>query len=269
MTERTIDAAIDGPIALDLELAAGTIHIDCGPHNFMARVTIKTAADSGPSVNAVHDAVVERHVRHLGIRIAGSSGGSGGVFISGNNYGSISTGSGMTVIQSGGATHISGGGRVFVDGVEVTGTGDRSSAATPIEVWAYLPAGSSAKVKTKSADTYTSGHLDQLDYAANSGDLYAASVGDLDTGTSSGTVQVDEVTGLMLINASSGSIRIARYSGTGNAMVSASSGSISIAATPQSRGRLRASTSSGSIRLTGTAHLDVRHNVSSGSVHIS
>lgn len=56
MTERTITSTTPGPIALVLELAAGTIHIDCGPHNFEARVIVKTTATSGPSADAIRAA---------------------------------------------------------------------------------------------------------------------------------------------------------------------------------------------------------------------
>lgn len=268
MTERTITPITRGPIALVLELAAGTIRIDSGPHIGTARVVVKAAAESGPSADAVRDATVERINRHLEVRIASDAGDFGSVVMSGNGI-RVSGGNGMTVVQSGGSTHISGGGRVFVNGVEVGATGDRGSAPSPIEVWAYLPAGSSAKVKTKVADTYTSGHIDQLDFTASFGNLSAASVGDLDASVSSGSVRVADVTGSLFVNASSGSIRVSRYSGSGGAVVSASSGSIDVAATPQSSGRLKASASSGSIRLAGTAHLKVSHHVSSGSVRIS
>jgi hypothetical protein len=270
MTERTITSTAPGPIALALDLAAGTIHIDCGPHNFEARVTIKTTATSGPSADAIRDATVKQDNRRLAVKVASPAGSGGGVFIGGDNHGSISVGgiSGMTVIQSGGSTHISGGGRVFVNGVEVGAPGDQSCAATPIEIWAYLPAGSAADVKTKAADAYTTGHLGSLDYEASSGSLHAASVGELDAGCSSGGVSVEEVTGGLSVTASSGSVRVGAYSGS-NAVVTASSGSISLHATRQATGRLRVTASSGSIRLTGTSHLDVRHRVSSGSVRIS
>lgn len=252
MAERTFTASAAGPIHFNLDLAAGAIHIDSGPHVTTAHVTIKTNADTGPSAEAIRTAAIEQNNRNLSIRIKVPAGAAmgGGIFV-----------------QSAGSVCITGD-RVFVNGVEVS-SGAASGGSSPIEVWAYLPVGSAAEVATKTASTYTSGHLDRLSYQASSGSLYAASVGELDASTSSGGIDVTEVTGEMSVMASSGSIRVEEYSGAGPSTVSASSGSITVRATARSRGRLNASASSGSIRLLGTAHLDVRHRVSSGSVRIS
>ncbi|MFJ6750715.1 DUF4097 family beta strand repeat-containing protein [Streptomyces sp. NPDC091266] len=270
MTERTIPVDASGPIALDLSLNTGSIRVTVDPSLKQARVVLKTEATSGPSADAIRDTAVSLNGQDLKVRVPDVGGAMGGstTIRMGNSTMTFSGGSGVQVV--GGNVYVSGntGGKVFVNGREVTATGPAGDGATPITAEVHLPAQSVALVTTHSADTTVRGKLARLDYAGTSGALVADRIGDLDAMATSGSVMVNEVTGSLDANLTSGSLGIGAYSGPA-ARLNVTSGSVRMAATEQATGRLTVNVTSGSARITGAAHLNVRRRVTSGHVQIS
>ncbi|MFF7022251.1 DUF4097 family beta strand repeat-containing protein [Streptomyces klenkii] len=270
MTERTIPVAAFGPIALDLTMNAGSIRIVVDPTLEQAHVVLKTEATSGPSADAIRDTAVDLNGQNLTISVpdvAGSTGGNTTVRIGGNLM-TFSGGSGVQIV--GGNVHINGhgGGKIFVNGQEVTTTGASGSAVTPISAVVHLPAGSMAMVSTHTATTLVTGTLTRLEYDATSGVLTADRIGELDARVTSGSVTVGEVTGSLYVGLTSGNLGIGAYSGS-DARLNLTSGNVRMAATAQATGRLTVNATSGCARITGAAHLNVRRHVTSGYVQIS
>ncbi|MFE7611650.1 DUF4097 family beta strand repeat-containing protein [Streptomyces celluloflavus] len=270
MTERTIPVDVFGPITLDLLMFAGGIRVVVDPMLKQARVVLKTEATSGPSADAIRDTAVSLNGRKLRVHVpdaAGSVSGSTTVRMGGSTM-TFSGGSGVQVV--GGNVYVSGnsGGKVFINGREVTATGAAGDAATPITAEVRLPAKSVVLITTHTADTVITGTLARLEYIATSGSLVADRVGDLDVSATSGSVIVNEVTGPLDANITSGNLGIGAYSGH-DARLNLTSGNVQVAATAQATGRLAVNATSGCARITGASHLNVRRRVTSGYVQIS
>ena len=110
-----------------------------------------------------------------------------------------------------------------------------------LQVWATVPTGSRAVVRTGSADVRTSGRLASANLQTGSGDVELAEV----TGTGSGDVQVDHARGRVVAKAASGNIVIEKADD--DLQLNSASGDVEV-------GRLRSgevavSTASGSVRL--------------------
>lgn len=270
MTERTIPVDTFGPIALDLSMNAGSIRIVVDPTLKQASVVLKTEATSGPSAEAIHDTAARLQGQNLRVRVPDIAGGmSGSTTISvGGNTMTFSGGSGVQIV--GGNIHISGhsGGKVFINGREVTAAGRSGDAVTPISAVVHLPIGSTVLISTHTADTVVTGELARLEYNGTSGSLTAARVGELDARISSGSVIVGDVTGSLDVDLTSGNLGIGAYSGS-DARLSLTSGNVRMAATPQATGRLSVTATSGCARITGASHLNVRRRVTSGYVQVS
>ncbi|OPG10359.1 hypothetical protein B1R27_03180 [Streptomyces sp. GKU 895] len=269
MTERTIPVDVIGPIAVDLTMNTGGIRVVVDPALKQAQVVLKTEATSGPSADAIRDTAVRLNGQNLSIRVPDLAGGFGGstTIRTGRNTVTFS-GGGVQIV--GGNVYVSGhgGGKVFVNGREVTATGPAGEAVTPITAELHLPAKSVMLIRTHSADTVVRGTLARLEYDGTSGTLAADRVGDLDATITSGSVIVCEVTGPIDVNLTSGNLNIGAYSGH-DARLTLTSGNVQMAATAQATGRLSVNATSGYARITGAAHLDVRRRVTSGSVQIS
>jgi hypothetical protein len=270
MTERIIPVDVVGPIALDLAMNTGSIRVVVDPELKQARMVLTTEATSGPSADAIRDTTVSLTGQNLRVRvpdIAGGMGGSTTIRVGGNTM-TFSGGNGVQIVN--GNVHITGhgGGKVFVNGREVTATGPAGDAVTPISAVVYLPARSVAAIGTHSANTVVAGTLARLEYDGNSGTLTAERVGDLEAVVTSGSVIVGEVSGPLDINLTSGSVNVGAYSGH-LARLNLTSGSVRMAATAQATGRLSVNATSGSVRITGAGHLNVRRRVTSGHVQIS
>ncbi|UNO42445.1 DUF4097 family beta strand repeat-containing protein [Streptomyces sp. MST-110588] len=261
MTERIIPVDTSGPIALDLTMNAGSIRIAVDPALKQARVVLMTKAASGPSADAIRNTAVSLNGQYLKVRVPDVAGAMGGTTI---RVG----GSGVQIV--GGNVYVSGnsGGKVFINGREVTATGPAGSAATPVTATVHLPAKSVALIITDIADTVVTGTLVRLEYDGVSGALAAERVGDLEVTVTSGSVIVNEVTGSLDANLTSGNLSIGAYSGNA-ARLNLTSGNVQMAATSQATGRLTVSVTSGRARITGTSRLNVRRRVTSGYVHIS
>jgi DUF4097 and DUF4098 domain-containing protein YvlB len=271
MTERTIPVAAFGPIALDLTMNAGTIRVVVDPMLKQAQVVLKTEATSGPSADAIRDTAVSLNGQNLKVRVpdvAGGTGGSTTIRVGGNTM-TFAGGSGVQIVN--GNVHVTGhgGGKVFVNGREVTATGPAGDAVTPITAVIHLPARSEALISTHTAQTVVTGDaLARLEYDGTSGALTAERVGDLDATVTSGSVIVGDVTGSLDVNLTSGNLGIGAYSGH-DARLNVTSGNVRMAATPQATGRLTVGATSGNVRVTGAAHLNVRRRVTSGYVQIN
>ncbi|OAR26023.1 hypothetical protein A8W25_11065 [Streptomyces sp. ERV7] len=270
MTERIIPVDVVGPIALDLTMATGSIRVVVDPALKQARMVLTTEATSGPSADAIRDTTASLTGQNLRVRVPDVAGGMSGstTIRMGGNTMTFSGGNGVQIIN--GNVHISGhgGGKVFVNGREVTATGPAGEAVTPISAVVHLPARSVAAISTHSANTVVTGTLARLEYDGTSGRLTAERVGDLEAVVTSGSVTVGEVSGLLDINLTSGSVNVGAYSGH-HARLNLTSGSVRMAATSQASGRLSVNATSGSVRVTGAAHLNVRRRVTSGHVQIS
>jgi hypothetical protein len=270
MTERIIPVDVAGPIALALTMNAGAIRVVVDPMLKQAQVVLKTEATSGPSADAIRDTAVSLNGQNLTVRVpdvAGGTGGSTTISVGGNTM-TFSGGSGVQIV--GGNVHISGhgGGKVFINGREVTPTGPTGDAVTPITAEVRLPARSEALISTHTAQTIVTGDLARLEYDGASGALTAERVGDLDATVTSGSVIVGDVTGSLDVNLTSGNLGIGAYSGH-DARLNLTSGNVRMAATSQATGRLTVSATSGCARITGASHLNVRRRVTSGYVQIS
>lgn len=270
MTERIIPVDVIGPIALDLTMNTGSIRVVVDPSLKQAHMVLTTEATSGPSADAIRDTTVSLTGQNLRVRVpdvAGSVSGSTTIRVGGNTM-TFSGGNGVQIIN--GNVHITGhgGGKVFVNGREVTATGSAGDAVTPISAVVHLPARSVAAINTHSANTVVTGTLARLEYDGTSGTLTAERVGDLEAVVTSGSVIVGEVSGPLDINLTSGNLNVGAYSGH-DARLNLTSGSVRMAATAQATGRLSVNATSGSVRVTGAGHLHVRRRVTSGHVQIS
>ncbi|MFG2731498.1 DUF4097 family beta strand repeat-containing protein [Streptomyces canus] len=270
MTERIIPVGVVGPIALDLTMNSGSIRVVVDPALKQARMVLTTEATSGPSADAIRDTTVSLIGQNLRVRVpdvAGGMGGSTTIRVGGNTM-TVSGGNGVQIV--GGNVHITGhsGGKVFVNGREVTASGPAGDAITPITATIHLPAKSVVAISTNSANTVVTGTLARLEYDGTSGTLTAERVGDLEARVTSGSVIVGEVSGPLNLNLTSGNVNVGAYSGH-HARLNLTSGNVRMAATSQASGRLSVNATSGNVRVTGAGHLDVRRRVTSGHVQIS
>nr|WSZ14603.1 DUF4097 domain-containing protein [Streptomyces canus] len=270
MTERTIPVDAFGPIALDLTMNAGTIRVVVDPALKQAHMVLKTEATSGPSADAIRDTAVSLTGQNLRVRVPDVAGGTGGstTIRMGNSTMTFSGGSGVQIIN--GNVHVTGhgGGKVFVNGREVTASGPAGDAVTPITATIHLPAKSVVAISTNSANTVVTGTLARLEYDGTSGSLAAERIGELDATVTSGSVTVGDVSGPLDLNLTSGNVNVGAYSGH-HARLNLTSGNVRMTATSQATGRLVVNATSGCARITGAAHLNVRRRVTSGDVQIS
>ncbi|MBT2675170.1 DUF4097 family beta strand repeat protein [Streptomyces sp. ISL-14] len=271
MTERILPVDVIGPIALDLTMNTGSIRVVVDPTLKQARIVLTTEATSGPSADAIRDTTVSLTGQNLRVRVPDIAGGMGGgstTIRMGGNTMTFSGGNGVQIVN--GNVHITGhgGGKVFVNGREVTATGPAGDAVTPISAVVHLPARSVAAISTHSANTVVTGTLARMEYDGTSGMLTAERLGDLEAVVTSGSVIVGEVSGPLDINLTSGNVNVGAYSGH-DARLNLTSGNVRMAATAQATGRLSVNATSGSVRVTGAGHLNVRRRVTSGHVQIS
>lgn len=270
MTKRTIPMAAFGPIALDLMMHNGTIHLAVDPTLKQARVELTTDAESGPSADAIRDTDVSLTGQNLTVRVPDTVGGMAGsttVSVNGNTM-TFSGGNGVQI--NGGNIHVSGHGRgkVFINGRQVTADGPAGPTLTPITLTAYLPARSVALISTHTAMTVVTGELARLDFDATSASLTAERIGELDATITSGKVLVSDVTGSLTANVTSGYFGVGAYSGH-DARLNLTSGQARMAATSKASGRLSVGITSGQAYITGAAHLNVRRRATSGYVQVS
>lgn len=255
MTTRTIPIEATDPVALDLAMNAGIIRITVSPTVKHGHVTLRTAADTGPSADAVRDATAVLDGQKLTVRVP-DNGPSGGVTFHGGGVVVTGSMSNVSIIN----------GRVFSNGREIT-PGDQVSNP-PVTAEIHLPPQSSARLMTQSASTEITGSMTRLEYDASSGRLTADHVGDLDAVLSSGELCIGQVTGTLDVTITSGNVSIGVYSGT-DARLHLTSGNVRMHTSPEASGKLSVNTTSGYVNITGASHLNVRRRVTSGHVRIS
>lgn len=261
MTTRTIPIETTRPLALDLAMNAGIIRITVSPTAKHGLVTLKADAETGPSADAVRDAIVDLDGQKLKIRVP-DTGPNGGVTLRGgvafHGGGVVVTGSmsNVSVIN----------GRVFSNGREITPSDPVGSPPVTAEI--HLPPQSSAKIMTQSASTDITGSLDRLEYDASSGQLTADRVGDLDAVLASGELVIGQVAGTLDVTLTSGSVNVGAYIGH-DARLHLTSGSVRMHTSPEASGKLSVNVTSGYANITGAGHLNIRRRVTSGHVQIS
>lgn len=159
---------------------------------------------------------------------------------------------GTTIIQSGGSVYMSGGiqvghfggGRVVVNGVDVTSL---VNAATPepLRARVFLPAGSSLSAGISAGAIRTTGILAAVSASTASADLEVDEVGILQARAASGDIYAGRVTGHASMSTASGDITVGEAFGAIDA--SAASGDITVHAGSVA---VTARAASGDIRVT-------------------
>lgn len=183
-TTRTIRAEQPGPAVLDVDTQSTTLDVTVDPNRSHAELTLRTHDDTGPSADAINDAAAWANGDQIVCKVRYS--GSGAVFIAGSNYSSVVIGSGT----------------VMVNGRVVTGGG----GASPIQMAARVPAGSSIRFRSQSGDLEASGALRAVKADTQSGDISVGTVGEMQASTQSGDVSVGELVGYAELKTMSGDV---------------------------------------------------------------
>ncbi|MGW7460999.1 DUF4097 family beta strand repeat-containing protein [Streptomyces sp. NPDC054797] len=289
---RTLTAPQAGPTTIDARLlgAHGTVVIRTDPTVTAATVVIRTADENGPSADAVRDASLHwdargaliAHVKGHSTQGSGTmtvTRGGGVIQVVGHNYGVITGSVTGMVINDGG---------VYVGGQRVDGRHGLANLpdASPIEITAVVPEGSSVLVRTQSADVLATGAFVAVAATTQSGEISVpGKVEQVTASTQSGAIDVENSPNIHVQTASgairlgrtdvaeattmSGAIRIDDFGGTGQ--LNSMSGSIRVHAT--AGGNITAKTMSGSVTVTATEqaqadNLDVNANSMTGAVRI-
>lgn len=245
----------EGPVILELTQSMGEVTIQVDANILCASVTVRTDDTEGESAKAVRTAHLSQSGDRLHVLVQGGAGG-GGTVISGNS-----------VTFSGGISLGGIGGRVIINGVDMTET-LKKNAPSEVRTLVSLPPGSEAYISGGSSKVRVKGHLKGLDVSLASGSLAADSVETLVLKTASGSAEVGTVTGRMDATVASGSLDVVSYQGP-HGLLTVASGSAHVNADKKATGRFSVNVASGSARLTGASHLDVRKYVSSGSCRVS
>lgn len=293
MPTRTLTAEQSGPISIDATLlgAGGIVTVRTDRTRNAAEITIRTADESGTSADTVRDADLRWDPRgSLVARVQGKGGttiaNGGGVFIAGNNYGGVqqvvSNNYGSMIAVSAGDLNIPGGRYQFNSG----GTVNMVLGASPVEIIALVPEGSSVIARTQSADviadgTFASvaantqsgdvrapGQASQVTANTQSGDISADNSPSIHATTQSGDIRLGR-TDVVEASTMSGDVTVGDFGGT--AQLKSTSGDIRVHAT--AGGDITAKTMSGDVTVSATEqaqndNLDVRANSMSGSVRI-
>lgn len=157
-----------GPVTLHIETQAADVQVVSDARISGSLIELSTPDHSGPAVDAIRRARFRDHGNELHLTLREGQTGHN-VTIGGNNYGSISTGGGMTIVNG-----------VVIGGV-VSG---------PITVRAMLEPGSAVVVKTMSGDITTRG------------------VNTVRAQTMSGDIEADGITNTSSLKTMSGDIRV-------------------------------------------------------------
>jgi hypothetical protein len=219
LTARNLTAATTGPIVVDAALLrhAGRVVVRADPMCKQATLTIQTADEDGPSADAVRSASLRQTPDGVETSVRGNGSSSGGVTISGGNFGVVSTGRGVTVngMQIGSMA----GGDVYVNGVRISGAGGNinvSQGASPIEITAVVPEGCTLRGRTDSADIEATGQLNRVDATSVSGDVSIDRADNIKAKTTSGDVHLGR-TELVSAHSVSGDVTIDDFGGSARA----------------------------------------------------
>jgi hypothetical protein len=259
-TQRTLTATTIGPVCPDIVSASGTVDVVVDPGLRHARVVVRTDNDDGPTADAVRDTVLrERIVRgapviEIHVPEPAGAGSSPGVRIGNMTIGAMSGVVGGTTTM-------------WIDGVRVASTSTGASTGE-ITIEVRLPAYSSLRARTTSADLRITGHLQTLGATTVSGDVRADIVDTLAARSTSGTIRANRVTDRLDAVTVSGAIAVGSYGG-GEFTARTTSGDITVTAGPTARGVLAATSVSGDIHTRdtrATTRLDVHARTVSGDI---
>ncbi|MEU9872213.1 DUF4097 family beta strand repeat-containing protein [Actinomadura sp. NPDC048021] len=254
MTTSTLTTTRSGPVALSIYLPAGDIRVIADPSRTLAEITV-TAHGQDP---AVHDAVRDADLRSedstgaLTVAVHPPAGGAiivgGTQTITGNtastivqSFGDIPAGVTVTgaVLNGNGMVSI-GGGRVTVNGVEVTGG---TVPGGRVQITARVPEGTTVAAHTRSASLECAGEVAAVDFTSTSGDLYVGGVGALRATTTSGDIRAAVVDGAAVARSVSGDVYLGRAD---DVTASTTSGDVTV---NDFAGRAEVATVSGDVRV--------------------
>ncbi len=212
-TTRTLTAKQGGPITLTAKSLALFVTTETDPTLTHAEITIATTDDTGPSADAVNNAIIRDTGSEITIDIPNQ-----GVSIGGGGMQFNSFSGGGVIIGNGGVVNIGGGvvigdmvaGNVYIGGKRVSGGSAVVIPPTsPITVTAKLPANSRLNVSSTSGDTRTIGHLDHVMVDSKaSGDIFCDQVNTVQVNTISGDINVNHVMRSARLKTVSGDIAV-------------------------------------------------------------
>ena len=254
--------------ALDLRLPVGHARVTVDPVATDITVTLSTANDAGPSVDAIGDAIAHcdagRFTVHVPDIAASVIGGGVHTVVTGGNH----AGGGLFVSQSVGTVYGEMNGIVFNGGRVVSAGFGSAVTASPIDAEVTVPAGTVLSYSGTSASLTVTGHLIALQFKTVSGRLRLASVTGLHVNTTSGDVDADVVFGSIAARTVSGDVSVGSYQGTA-AAISSVSGDVRLNAGRDAHGALQVKTVSGDVRLRGVDRLEVSASTVSGDKTIN
>ncbi|WP_141856687.1 DUF4097 family beta strand repeat-containing protein [Kribbella jejuensis] len=304
-TTRTIAAGVGGPVKLDAGLlgAAGRVVVRADPNCTEARITIRTADQTGPAADAVRGATLESspdgrmtasaQQTQPGVAFvqngpqpgAGNIVGDGYVTHNGNVVSSYYTNSpnGFSVVsQSGNGAVITGSvnnvsfdnGRIQIGSIS-GGAFSIGPQTSPIEIEAIVPEGSSVECSTDSANIETHGRVDVVEANTASGNVSVDQANAVTADTASGQVRVQNANQVQA-NTASGAVSV------GNATevrANTASGAVSVGDATEVRANsasgavsvrnaetVRATTASGAVRVDSSK--DVSARTASGAITV-
>lgn len=243
--ERVIAAQDASSVRLDMPAGRITVRVD--PLAKAACVVLRTAEDEGEAADAVNAAEVRdkraglfSREGWLVVEVPEVSGQSSISSVTGGSVVSIASVGGNVVFQSGGTV-------VVGSGFDSRATA-RSSRQVRAEV--VLPPGGGLQVKTASANVDLTGRIKAAQVRTVSGDVSAERVASLTVRTVSGSLVADHIEEGASVSTVSGSVAVARYTGSG-AVFTTISGRVGVDVDDPACGRLTAATTSGGIRIRG------------------
>jgi hypothetical protein len=250
MTTRTLTHSVAGPVTFEAgTFAAGIeVHVTDTTH---ATVTVSTPDTDGASHQAVAGARIEQRSGSLLVDVRDQD-ANGGITIVGRgnsvSISAVSVARNVSII----------GGRVFMDGAEVTGTLTRRG---PVMVRAELPRGSSIQVLTESGEITTCGPLHVAGARTVSGAVRIEHAKSASATTTSGSIEIDRA-GSAFTRTVSGATLIDRAE---NATTESVSGAVTIR---EAAGNATAHTVSGGIAIWHSGPAPSTRTVS-GRVHVT
>lgn len=179
MTTRTLTHPTPGPVTFDARSFGADIEVTVTDIAH-ATVTVNTADTDGPSHDAVAGARITDRPGQLSVRVSDRS-ETGGITIVGRgnsvSISAVSVGRNVSIV----------GGRVFVNGAEVTDTLTRQA---PVTVRAELPRGSKILASTESGQITTSGPVTQIGARTVSGAVSIDHAENARADTTSGRIEI-------------------------------------------------------------------------------
>lgn len=241
-TPQQFRARVPGPVTLSVEASFLLLEVAVSPQVGVAEAVITGPPDA---ISAVRAEMHGRDTWHIA-------------------FPATSGGAGMTIINTGGVSNVvMAGGRIIVNGVDMTNAGRARGSAEPLRAMVRLPVGSSLDAQVQAGQITVQGPLATLEADTASADVEAQAVGSLRASTASGDVAASLVVGGASTRTASGDIRLVTR---GPVEADTASGDISVHA--ERPVRVRAQSASGDVRVTADRGVcpDVRARSVTGRV---